>query len=303
VQYDLRPAKQAERRMLIDAFHSLMASGFSIRDYQYTGMGAIYFVDFVLFHRLLGIKRMLSVEKSPIPKRLEFNKPFECVDVRIGAIGDEIPTLSRDVQHILWLDYDDVLRRYHIDDLSLACSHLSRGSIILITVDVEPPGAPGGDADEWNQHFEAEAGIHLPPVSQRVLTKKKLPAVNTRILRNVISDAMRARPDVEFLPLFNFLYKDGHRMVTLGGMLCGTTEKQKVLQGPLCDAPYIRFDFSKPPYEIVVPRLTRKERMFLDSRLPSTRSRQLKEFELDPEALRHYAEIYRFLPAYGELLV
>ena len=45
VPYDLRPAKQAERRMLVDAFMILSQAGFPIRDYQYTGMGSVYFVD------------------------------------------------------------------------------------------------------------------------------------------------------------------------------------------------------------------------------------------------------------------
>jgi hypothetical protein len=43
VHYELRPAKQVERRMLIDAFQQLAQAGFQIRDYQYTGMGSIYF--------------------------------------------------------------------------------------------------------------------------------------------------------------------------------------------------------------------------------------------------------------------
>ena len=57
-------------------------------------MGSIYFVDFVLMHRLLGISRMLSVEYDrDIEKRVKFNRPFESVDVKIDAIGNVIPTL------------------------------------------------------------------------------------------------------------------------------------------------------------------------------------------------------------------
>ena len=45
VQYELRSAKQVERRMLIDALQTLSASGFDISQYQYTGFGSVYFVD------------------------------------------------------------------------------------------------------------------------------------------------------------------------------------------------------------------------------------------------------------------
>ena len=78
VPYDLRPAKQVERRMLIDAFHRLTSAGFPIADYQYTGMGSIYFVDFILFHKLLGMDKLLSVEfDKDIEKRVKFNAPFQ----------------------------------------------------------------------------------------------------------------------------------------------------------------------------------------------------------------------------------
>jgi hypothetical protein len=72
-------------------------------------------------HRLLGISRMLSVEyDTNIEKRVKFNRPFESVDVKIDAIGNVIPTLSKDLQHILWLDYDGVLQNGHLQDTRLA---------------------------------------------------------------------------------------------------------------------------------------------------------------------------------------
>ena len=63
VRYDLRPAKQVERRMIIDALHKLARAGVDISRYQYTGMGSIHFVDFVLFHKMLVLVRcgMLNV--------------------------------------------------------------------------------------------------------------------------------------------------------------------------------------------------------------------------------------------------
>ncbi len=46
VPYDLRMAKQIERRMIADLLIRLRGGGFDISNYQYTGMGSIYFVDF-----------------------------------------------------------------------------------------------------------------------------------------------------------------------------------------------------------------------------------------------------------------
>src|SRR5438552_12781248 len=95
VFYDVRPAKQVERRMLVESFQVLSHLGYRIHDYQYTGLGSIYFVDFIMFHKFLGIQRMLSVEHDEqIRKRVTFNQPFRCVRVKLADIADEIPSLS-----------------------------------------------------------------------------------------------------------------------------------------------------------------------------------------------------------------
>jgi hypothetical protein len=162
VAYDLRPAKQIERRMFIDALQRLALAGFDIGDYQYTGFGSIFFVDFILFHKLLGLGRLLSVEHSlKIEKRVKFNRPFKQIEISMNSITDVIPTLSPDRKHLLWLDYDDVLQKSHIADLVLAGTYLSPGSILLVTIDAEPPGAEEDGPQEWKQHFQDQAGDHL----------------------------------------------------------------------------------------------------------------------------------------------
>src|SRR5580700_2477566 len=107
VQFDLRPAKQVERRMFVDALQRLAHAGFQISDYQYTGFGSVYFVDFILLHKLLGIRRMCSVEyKGELRERVVFNRPFKCVKVKMAPASSVIPSLNRDLKHLLWLDYD-----------------------------------------------------------------------------------------------------------------------------------------------------------------------------------------------------
>jgi hypothetical protein len=102
VQYDIRPAKQVERRMIVDALQRLAAAGFSIADYQYTGFGAIYFVDFILLHKLLGLNNLVSLEQeTSLESRIWFNKPFSCIKIKMVSASAEIPNLSRDVKHIV----------------------------------------------------------------------------------------------------------------------------------------------------------------------------------------------------------
>ena len=80
-----------------DALQRLAAAGFPVADYQYTGFGAIYFVDFILFHKILGLKRLVSLEQQEsLTSRMKFNRPFSCVEIKMVPASSEIPNLSRD---------------------------------------------------------------------------------------------------------------------------------------------------------------------------------------------------------------
>jgi hypothetical protein len=304
VAYDLRPAKQIERRMFIDALQRLAFAGFDTGEYQYTGFGSIFFVDFVLFHKLLGLRRLLSVEYSErIEKRVRFNRPFKQIEISINSITDVIPTLSGDRKHLLWLDYDDVLQKSHIADLVLAGTYLTPGSVLLVTGDVEPPGAETDGPLEWKQHFEDQAGDYLGPLTLLTdFAESNLVTINTRILERAISSGLVAR-EAFFLPLFWFVYEDGHKMLTVGGMIATETEKRKVEASTIRSASYYREVFEGEPYSIKVPNLTRKERMFLDREMPCGDKWTTDEFEVDADSIRDYREVYRFLPAYAELLL
>ena len=54
---------------------------------------------------------------------------------------------------------------------------------------------------------------------------------------------------------------------------------------------------------IRVPKLTRKERLYLDGAMPCADGWLPEEFELSQEDVAAYREIYRFCPAYAELLL
>ena len=82
--------------MMIDAFQILMSAGFNIRNYKYVGFGSIYFVDFILFHKLLGIDNLKSIEHdTEAMTRCEFNKPFGNVELEQATASEVIPNLKR----------------------------------------------------------------------------------------------------------------------------------------------------------------------------------------------------------------
>lgn len=74
ISYNLRPAKQAERRLLLDFLKCASQIGLAISSYRYVGMGGTMFYDFYLMHRFLGITNMISLERDKkICPRARFN--------------------------------------------------------------------------------------------------------------------------------------------------------------------------------------------------------------------------------------
>ena len=57
------------------------------------------------------------------------------------------------------------------------------------------------------------------------------------------------------------------------------------------------------PFRIKVPVLTRKERLYIDSHMPSEPDWVPNDFEIEPEAILDYREVYRYCPLYAELLL
>ncbi len=133
-------------------------------------------------------------------------------------------------------------------------------------------------------------------------TKSKLPKTNVVVLLNALKEGMRGRIGIEYHPLFNFSYADGHRMITIGGVIGSEVEKRKICAMNLEGASYLRTNINDDPYEIQVPPFTRKERHLLDSAMPCPAGWQPQEFRLSEENVNTYREIYRFLPSYAEIL-
>lgn len=302
VFYDLRPAKQVERRMIMDGLSRLMNGGVPIREYQYTGFGSIYFVDFILLYKLIGIRRFMTVEYDhDITKRVAFNRPYATIDIRMSPIGDVIPELSRALRHVLWLDYDSCVTSSMLQDMVLAGHHLSDGSLLLVTIDAEPPkgmSSPSAAA----AYVSEQSGDYLPvdfdeswcAPSRRAGTILEIAG---RAIRSGVAPNGR-----RFLPLFKFVYADGHEMVTVGGIVGGAREEKVVEACDWSEAPYVRRTLKAEPYRIHVPRLTRRERLFLDQHMPADRRWRPGKFELDEDEVAAYREIHRFYPLYGELL-
>jgi hypothetical protein len=219
-----------------------------------------------------------------------------------------IPTLSSRTKHILWLDYDQIIDEEKLYEVILASGHLSSGSIILVTLDASPPGTERDEMygiSEWKKYYSSVAENYLGGFSDEADFKlTNLCRVNVGIIHNAIKSALVHRAGVKFVPMFNFLYADGrHPMVTCGGMIASSSDEEKLKESDLRNKPYYMADFSKPPFEIRVPKVTRKERLYLDSNMPCQRSWRAEKFNFSAKDIAEYRKIYRYIPAYAEMML
>ena len=303
VAYDLRPSKQVVRRIFLDFFRRLAGGGVPIEEFRYTGMGSIHFVDHILFHKFLGIDKLVSVEREEdIESRLQFNRPFDNIELKIMSIGDYVPQLDLGEQHIVWLDYDNRLSESMVNDVVSCANYLPIGSFMLVTVDATPHKASNGAKDNQKYYLKAARDLWKPDWKYADFANGRLHLRVIDLVARAFKEGVAGRREVRALPCFSFVYSDGHQMVTLGVQLGGEREAEN-LDHIDKGVEYLIRDFGKTPFKIDVPVLTRKERLHLESVMPSKDYSKVRSSGLNRDAFDKFGRIYRFFPSYAELLL
>jgi hypothetical protein len=314
VNYSLRPAKAAERKMLCDVFRRLEPFG-RIHTYRYVGFGSIYFADLQLFHQALGISEMISIEKDETNgPRFTFNRPFRCVDLRLGHSNSVLPQLEWETQSLVWLDYDGRLDGTVLADVAMFCSKAVSGSFLLVSVNVEPERKPGATPQEQDafrlQKFSDAVGSEKVPleVTGVDLRAGELAKVCRRVIHNEILKELADRngPLEEdrkfyFRQLVHFQYADDAQMLTVGGLLYEKREEALLRRCGFDELPFVRD--SEDAVVIRAPRLTQKEVRSLNAQLPRLPRDEVMLPGIPDSDVRDYASIYRYYPSFGEVLL
>lgn len=302
--YLIRPAKQIERKLLLEGLHKLSAQ-FAIREYRYVGFGSPFYADFMLFHKYLYINDMVCIEHGPIRRRMKFNKPFPNIRLQCGEVSEIVPTLDRDVHHVVWLDYDYALDQSILGDLAGLATTLQPESLLLITVDADPRIQSRGDLPDdmldeiieyRRQTLNAEIGRYVGGVKTVHVSQTQLPTLYATVILNQLHDELAVR-SLELFRIFNFAYADGRQMLSLGGMVGTRDTLRKLRRTGIYGLPFVTS--AERPIVISVPPLTARERLWLDQHRTSPRG----HFEVDRRAVTHYRRYYRHYPNYFEALL
>ena len=315
INYRVRPAKSIQRKMLCDAL--LRLSFFKpVENYRYVGFGSTTFVDFILFHKILGIKDMISIEKREEDKaRFEFNNPFDCIRMEYGDSNDVLPSLAWDLETIVWLDYDGPLTESFLQDIAYASMNLVSGSMLVVTVDVKsdplPNPRPPTEEEVQNyrlEKFEERVGSDKVPfdLTGKNLEAEEMATTCGKVILNEIEQILRGRNGllsderkVKYNPLFNFRYQDGAKMLTVGGIFYEACDEANLERCEFESLEFVRSDAAF--YEIEVPMLTHRECLYLDKKLPHGNSNDGKQIGLTEEDINNYNRLYRYFTTFAEI--
>jgi hypothetical protein len=311
--YGLRPSKQVERKIMIEVLLRLSNAGYSMTNYTYLGFGSPYYVDFVMFHKYLFIERMICVEWGDIKKRMRFNKPFKFIKLRLGALLTHIPSIRPNTKYLVWLDYDRSLDLEVLQDLDGCLTRMARNSIFIVTVDARPK-LPTDEFEledkttqqrerltakvyrEWFRSYIDES------ITRDSISRSHVANLFYRVIAERIRLSLSKREgDLRFFQIFNYVYRDGAPMLTVGGIVCDQQDYTALQQSGVLEHRFVRN--TDDALEISVPPLTFREKQWLDSRLDKKLKADKLVFELEEEFLRNYKIFYKEYPTFVEMLL
>lgn len=324
INYETRPCKFVERRMLLASLSRILGAIRNGKDYQYIGFGGCSFTDFKLFHKELQIDNMYSIEDVGYSdSKLEFNKPFQCIKVLRGKSNLILPTIDFSIPSIVWLDYDGVLKNYMFEDIETILHTIPSGSIFIISCNRELKKGNyeemedylKDDQDGKNPMSEKELrcvfGDLVPfSIPQDSCTPEKshetIKLMLDRKIMNVIENRNISKNEhVTFRLLYNIKYQEhrGAPMYTYGGIVCDEIKNVDAIY--FDDFDFVTQDSSAPAYKIDVPVLTHREAIALNQIIFN----EEKENEfvnagiVTRTELNKYKKIYKYCPSFHDVRI
>jgi hypothetical protein len=308
ISYDLRPSKQAERRIMMDVLRAAAESGLPIANYRYVGMGAVRFYDFLLIHRYVGVDSMISLEHDDdLFVRAKFNVPYDFIEVRNQGTDAFLAADAFEAPTILWFDYDGGLSPQIVADLTAAALKMKQGDFFFVTVYGGPPRATAkrnvADRLIWLQDTlgDVSGDVRAEDVEDSTFSRSV-----HKVLMAAFKNAFVSRRDGSFRIFLQVEYKDSVPMVTVGGAFLSNGQAigfMKKLAGQL---PFLSRKADEL-YEVTPLHITERERSLFDraatKRGQSAERNALKRLGFKDSELAAYRDLIRYLPRYVEAIV
>ena len=308
VNYSLRPNKTIQRLLAFDALAALRGI-LPWQDVAYIGLGSIWFTDFVMAHKRLGIDRMISIESDPIGyRRALYNRPFRSVRVLEGMSFDVVPDFYDDPEMmrqpwIIWLDYDQPLGEDAIVELRGVIEKAPDNSVLLTTVDASGKKYGVGPEEKATSLRRLLGDVVPDRLDKEALAEPDGFAMTLADRLEVFLDSV-ARSCARaggWVPAFRLPYRDKAAMVTVGGILASpdTLERCRALVA----APTW---IARSSRVVVAPHLTLRELAVLQAQLPQAANLdraavQALGFDLGQDQIEVFQSYYKYYPAFAQI--
>lgn len=312
INYSIRPNKNIERKLVFEALKTLNAQ-IDFSKYRYVGLGGRWFIDFLLAHRYLLVTDMISISYESEAARAEFNKPYGSIVVEPGESSEVLPRIDLGKkQNLVWLDYDSSIGGPALKDIEIVSNTATSGSILLVTLNANNKNIPHKDSNENPMNPEEALRYHFgdlipPKLPSGALTGNGYPKFLANVfMHHIKSCVYKSGRNLKFFPIFNYAYRDGVSMITVGGVIGDTMHESALKESGVMKASGVT---GEEQYVIDAPNLTVKEKLALDCMLlrdvPPTKPEVFATygFELDNDKLAAYHRFYRLYPTFGELQI
>ena len=308
INYSLRPSKTIQRSLVFEGLR-ILQEHLNWKSARYVGFGSIWFTDFVIAHKVLGLTRMISIESNLIGyRRAMFNKPYSFVRVKRGLSYDVIPQLFEQktflsAPSIIWLDYDSELDEDKIEELRNVVINASTDSVLLATFNTGVKHYGRTPNAVLNRLEELFGNFAVRRLDREDVSDEKLPETLATLTSNLISNTSKRMAKANAcVPSFRIIYRDKASMATIGAVF-PAEGKLRDIQRCVTAAKWP----GTTAEPIIAPHLTTREVAVLQSKLPArtrlTRSdiRDLG-FDLEPEQIGAFEQFYRHYPSFAQVL-
>lgn len=305
INYYLRQQKSIERRMFCHLFNTINKI-FNLHQYRYIGMGAKYFADFLLFHREFGFQRMLSIEADTVNKeKYAFNKPLHCIEMKYGFSSEVLPNLdwTQSIRSIIWLDYDNQLAKFMLEDIETIISKIPSGSMFFISFNSGWPTPKDSNkcAAKREQFLKENLKEYFPiNFNRRDFADKNKHYTQCKPINNTIDNAVSLRKGISYIQLIDFIYQDGCEMTTIGGIILNENDMISFNDLDFSHLDFVKKERETDAFSLIIPPLTYKEATKIFEHLPCDDLSVIKIPGLNKDHINQIAKVYRYYPFYLE---
>lgn len=323
IDYSLRISKDIVRKLMTKNINNLVKAWYSFKDYQYIWFWSVYFVDFILFHKILWINNMISFEKDNID-RPSFNRPYDFIHVVQWLFSEKFETevdFSKNL--ILWLDYEASLKNDIIQDIdNIVRYKITAGSILIFTFNCKIPGCEFEKKidyidkfwDEWHIYLKKNISnswdeiIYREPTKEDIIKENQLEKRYLEILQWKIENCLRDN-NLQYKLLFSYSYKDSAKMVSIWFLFDNKENIEKIEN---------IYDSEQGFINIEVPILTLREKKQIDQNIEALKNilssekedkqkrkeiKKILNFQLEINEVKSYITYHSEYPHFAEIVV